>query len=100
MGLARRTSEFGRPLDAELVQVDGTTAEAPLATPAGTRSALMSVSGEAVMYRVDGTSPTSAVGHLVQVGDFVELGAADLIDFEVISISATPANVFITYYGD
>lgn len=98
MSISGRNQSFGRPIDAELVEVTSALAESPIAIPSGTKGALVSVDAAAVRFRVDGVSPTAAIGHLISDGGYIELSQAELSNFEVIGTTGVQAEVFITYY--
>ncbi len=101
MSIALRVTEFGRPLEFETIAaIDNSTAEGPSSIPAGAKAALVSVRGEKVRWRSDGSPPTTAIGHPIDVDDYAEFATSDLESILFISTSGTNANVDITYYGD
>ena len=77
MTVSARAQSFGVPISFEQVSV---TTAVGVTIPAGTISAVVSVDGADARFRSDGTSPTTTVGHLIADGQWIELGAADLVD--------------------
>lgn len=52
-----------------------------------------------VRIRVDGTDPTSSVGHLVEVGDTIRLtSAAQIANFRAIRTGGTSGKLPVTYF--
>lgn len=98
MSLAARGSGYGNALSEESITANATTAES-LTPPGAAMSAVVSVSGENARYRLAGT-PTASVGHLLVIGNQVEVYVNDLNNFQIISTTATDAEVFVTYYGN
>lgn len=99
--LASRAQSFGRPLSSEAVAVPGSGVSSALTIPAAAKGALVSVATAQVRWRSDGSNPTSTVGHPLDVDAYAEFGSADLVGLLFASADgATPATVFVTYYGD
>ncbi len=96
--LGARGAGFGSPLSTENFTQDAVTATG-LTVPAGAKSALITVGGQAVRYRSDATDPTSTVGHFVAANGNIEVFGNELASIKLISTSAT-SDIFITYYGD
>lgn len=62
------------------------------------RFVLISVSADKVRVRLDGTAPTSSVGHEMAVGDSILLSSEEQFkDFKVIRSGSADANVSVTY---
>lgn len=60
----------------------------------------ITVEAQPVRFRLDGTAPTSSVGHLLSAGDTIFLtGAKTLRDFKVIRSGASDATLHVTYFG-
>ena len=94
MSIGARAASFGVPISFEQVSVTTTVG---VTIPAGTIAAIVSVDGADARFRSDGTSPTTTVGHKIADGQWIELGAADLVAGEFVAVSGT-ALVNVTYY--
>lgn len=68
-----------------------------VATPAGTTRVQLSVEGNGIRYRDDGTNPTSSVGMPVAAGGSVDYDG-DLSALRVVSQTGT-ATVNVVYYA-
>lgn len=79
--------------------MNGSSSEGLPTIPAGAESAVVSVSGSDARYRMTGSNPTASVGHLLVIGNQVEVYINNLSTFKIISTSGTDADVFVTYYG-
>jgi hypothetical protein len=97
-GIGRRAADYGKALSEEAFSVNASVA-GELSPPARAVSAVISVSGENARYRIVGT-PTNAIGHLLVVGNQVEVYGDQVVSFRIISTSGTDADVFVTYYGN
>lgn len=97
MGLIKRSAEFGKTLSSQSISQDASTATA-LTVPDLAISALITAWGNAA-YRIDGTSPTATVGHVIPANGSVEIFGDDLRNCEVISQAGTVI-VFVTYFGE
>lgn len=63
----------------------------------GAAYTLMSVEADQIRFRLDGTAPTATVGHLVNVGDTIELHGNDNIrNFRAIRVTAD-ATLTVSY---
>lgn len=62
------------------------------------RKALISVAGDAIRVRIDGTDPASGTGHLIGAGDDIELnGQAQIQAFKAIR-ETSDATIAVTYF--
>ena len=63
----------------ESITVDNTAGGVALtaATIVGSNIALLTIEDAPMRYTVNGTAPTTTVGHLVQPGDVIKLGSED-----------------------
>ena len=75
-----------------------TNAAAVSLTSSGTR-AIVSVEGNSVRVRWDGTAPTTSVGHLLASGAMIELTGNDLATFKAIAVGAD-AIISVTYSSE
>ena len=51
-----------------------------------------------IRYTLDGTTPTSTVGHLLEVGDTLQItGSDDIVAFRAIRTGGTSASLKVTY---
>lgn len=67
-------------------------------TKRGLKQAVISVENADIRYRMDGTSPTAAIGHIGYKDSFITLsGAADIQKFEAIRKDGTNAVLRVTY---
>lgn len=65
------------------------------------RAAYLTVEGASLRYRIDGTNPTDAVGHLVPNGGsvwFADKTGLTLTQLRMIRTGATSATVSVTIY--
>jgi len=84
----------------EAVTVDSTAGGVGLtaATIAGTNRALLTVETAAIRYTVNGTAPTTAVGHLAQPGDVIKLESQDeLTKFRAIRQGGVSGTIMASY---
>jgi hypothetical protein len=59
--------------------------------------ALITVEAAAVRFRVDGTAPTATVGHILEVGDVLELrGMGELGNFQAIRKDGADATLRVS----
>lgn len=98
MSILARSASYGEAIADESFSANGSTAQA-LTPPASAVSAVVSVSGSDARYRLTGSAPTASIGHLLVIGNQVEVYINDLPTFEIISTSGTDTDVFVTYYG-
>src|SRR5512133_163434 len=62
-------------------------------------SALITVEGQAIRFRLDGTAPTASVGHQLNPGDSLQLEGYDAIArFLAIRVDAADATLRVTYF--
>lgn len=62
--------------------------------------AMITVETAEIRWRIDGTAPTTAVGHIGAKGDIIMLtNATDISHFSAIATSATSAALSITYFA-
>ena len=60
--------------------------------------AYITVEGADIRFRIDGTAPTAAIGHLVNNGGIIKLdSASDLAHFKAIRTGAVSATITCTY---
>lgn len=84
----------------EAITVDGTAGGKALttATVGVNTKAFITVETAQIMFTLDGTAPTTTVGHLLNVGDILKLDtAADLASFRAIRTGATSGVIQCTY---
>lgn len=93
---AQRVSAFGRGFSFENLAVSSSAVQ--LTVPAGAKSALCSVDNVTVRFRVDGSDPTTTVGHLLPLDTYIEFFGDDMNYVSFISTGAA-TNVFVTYYN-
>ncbi len=63
------------------------------------KGAFVTVETNDVRFTVDGTTPTSTVGHLLSDKDTVELWGQDVQNFKVIAPGSN-ATIHVSYYGE
>ncbi len=63
------------------------------------KGALVSIGANDIMFTVDGTTPTSTVGHPGYDKDVVELWGQDIQNWKAIA-TGTDAKLHVTYYGE
>ena len=62
--------------------------------------AFITVETAQIRFTLDGTAPTTTVGHLLNAGDVLELDSnADIVSFRAIRTGATSATIHVTYLG-
>ena len=82
----------------ESLTVSSTAVSFTAATEAGRNQAFITVETNAVRYRADGTDPSATVGHVLEVGDVLELEDRDEIDkTSFIARDAGDATLSISY---
>lgn len=87
----------GSPLGVESITCpDTTTVMALISIPEGATRAIVSVHGNNIIFRIDGSNPAVNVGHYGELGSNFLIGS--LADFKAISQSSTDAVLFISYY--
>jgi hypothetical protein len=70
---------------------------APASTVPAT-GAFVTCEGASCRYRFDGIDPTAVTGHLLQVGDSIDLvGAQNLYNFKAIRDTGVSATLRVTY---
>lgn len=83
----------------ESITVSTTAIGCTAATHAGASHAVITVEDQAIRYRVDGTDPTSNVGHEALDYDVITLASSDQIQkFKAIRRDGTDATLRVTYY--
>ena len=97
--------EVTRCIDYHTLAVAGTAIGLSSASPvlnAKATGAIITVETDQVRFRADGTAPTSAEGHLLEVGDVLQLLGANwasvLNSLQFIRVTATAA-LKITTFG-
>lgn len=61
--------------------------------------AVFVVEGAPIRVTLDGTTPTSSVGHLFNPGDVVTIdGEKDVKSFKAIRTTSTSASAYVTYF--
>ena len=84
----------------ESVTVDNTAGGKPLTKYGRNQYALISVETAQIRFTVDGTAPTTTVGHVLNAGDILELDSLeDMKSFRAIRTGATSAVIHVTYSG-
>ena len=64
-----------------------------------TMKAVLTLETAQVRYTVDGTAPTTSVGHLLEVGDALELDEQrEIVNFKAIRTGSTSGTLKATYY--
>jgi hypothetical protein len=81
------------------VAIGGTSATyAPEPSTAPTM-AIVSVESNPIRFRIDGTNPTSSVGHAAVDTNYIQLcGTKDVTSFRAIRSGASDATIRVTYY--
>lgn len=69
-----------------------------LTIPDGASSAVVTAVGDAILFRVDGTAPTSGNAHYAEENTNFLVGENELDNFKFIQASSG-GSVFVTYYG-
>lgn len=87
---------YSTPVSGGQMGLNVTTATA-LTVPATARAALVSVEGNSVRWRDDGTNPTASVGQLIPVGSIVTFLGDSMSAVKFIQVSAT-ATLNVSYY--
>jgi hypothetical protein len=64
----------------------------------GPVAALISVETAELRFRVDGSNPTAAVGHVLQPGESVVLTGPNIQSLKMIRTGSTSATVRVTYF--
>ena len=86
--------------ESEAVTVDNTAGGVAL-TPAkyaGCRSAFITVEDAQLRWTIDGTAPTTTVGHVANPADIIDLvSAEDMAAFRAIRTGSTSAKLYCTY---
>lgn len=83
----------------ESITVSTTAIGCTTATAAGAIQALVTVEDQAIRYRVDGTNPTSSVGHEALDYDVITLQSPDEIaKFKAIRRDSSDAILRVTYF--
>lgn len=98
MGVNARVAQYGRAIRSHASNV-GTSTALRFGVPQGAANALFTAGDEAVRWRVDGSDPTSTVGHYLPANGSVEIFGADLDTFRFIAVANTSA-CFVTFFGD
>ena len=63
-----------------------------------TRGAIITVEDQNIRFRIDGTAPTSSVGHLAKNDDTITLGSIDdVTNFRAIRQSGVDATIRVSY---
>lgn len=93
-----RSGVFGHALSSDSVTVDNATAQG-FVIPARAVSMLVSVSLEKCRFRLDGTDPTSAVGHPLDIDQHFEIFGDDMQYTKFISVSGTSSVIFVTFFA-
>lgn len=66
----------------------------------GAEEAFISIETDQVRYTLDGTAPTSSLGHILEAGDILQLIGRDMIvKLRMIRVT-TNAAVSVTYFRD
>lgn len=92
--LAQRAAALGAPVGFQTFAAATATA---LTVPSGAKSAFVTVDGDALRWRSDGTSPTASVGMYIADGGGIEVGTLELAVIEFIAVAGS-ATVSVTYY--
>lgn len=91
----QRGAAFGKGGSFEQLSV--TTSPQTLNVPVNIKSALVSVDGTDIRWRVDGNPPSTTVGHLLKDGQYFEFFGNEVESLQVIATTGTAA-VAVTYY--
>ena len=76
------------------------TPDAPSPTPLEAYISVEDAGGAGMRYRIDGTSPTAAEGHLLQDEDSISImGRGDLSRFRAIRAGAASVTIRVTYFA-
>lgn len=86
------------PVPLAYQQIVGLAASTALTVPDGTAFAEVSVSGQSVRWRADGTTPTAAIGMPLPVGTTRQFFLSSLALIRFIETAAS-ATLDITYFG-
>lgn len=99
MASSIRAAGFGRVISSESVTGVSTSPAVGLTVPAGTKSAVITVTADA-RYRVDSNDPTPTVGHFVAANGNVEVFGYDEVNaVKFVAVTGT-TDLFVTYYGE
>jgi hypothetical protein len=90
-----RAASFGHAVSFESLTVSSTAVG--LTVPSNVHSAFVSTDGETVRFRMDGSNPTSTVGHKLPLDTFIEFYRDDLAHVRFIA-TGSDATLFVTYY--
>ncbi len=91
----------GVPFAYEAVTLDATAGGVGLtaATYSGARSAFITLETGQIRFIIDGsTAPTALVGHLLEVGQNLNLGEEALMRFKGFRTTATSGAIKVTYF--
>ena len=84
----------------ESVTVDSTAGGKALTKYGRNKYAIITVETAQIRFTLDGTAPTTTVGHLLNAGDILELDSLeDMKSFRAIRTGATSATIHVTYLG-
>ena len=86
----------GEPIGAQSITSTGTGDAKTLTIPDGATKAVISVSTNNIIFRIDGVTPTVGNGHIGEVNKTFVI--ENLQTFEFISSIAASATVFVSYY--
>lgn len=68
--------------------------------PGGTVRAIVDVEGQAVRYWIDGSTPTSAQGHLANAGDQIQIeNGFEVTNFKATEAGTPGATLQVTFFG-
>ena len=82
----------------ESVTVDDTADILTAATYGTSKRALLTVETAQIRFRLDGTAPTSSVGHIANAGDQIVLASnGDIANFKAIRTTSTSATLRCSY---
>lgn len=85
------------PISSQSITSSDTVDIKTLTVPTGATRAIVSVHGNNIIFRTDGSDPTTTAGHYGTLGENFTIGG-DLSQFKFISTSTTDATIFVSYY--
>lgn len=87
---------LGEPISVQSITAADASDIQALTVPTGATKAVISVHGNNIIFRLDGGSPALLTGHFAEVGRNFTIGSLE--SFKFVSVSATDATIFVTYY--
>ena len=84
----------------ESITVSGSAGGLTTATIAGMETALITVEAAQVRFRLDGNNPTSSVGHILEVGDVLEIDSSEAMGIVSFIRTGGTSGTLRCSYGD